>query len=85
MAEQYKRVPRVKDTHLLTGLQGRALDILDGVPKGMKYEETIQVLENRFGDQHLAAEYHSQLKTSRFALCEDHVHRGADKSFVDGI
>jgi hypothetical protein len=48
----------------------------------MRYEETIEVLD-RFGDQHLAAEDHSQLKTSPFVLREDHVHRGAGKSFID--
>jgi hypothetical protein len=70
---------------LLTGLQGQTSDILHGTPKGMRYEETIKVLEDRFEDQHLATEYRYQLKTSPFALHEDHVRRGAGKSFVDGI
>jgi hypothetical protein len=37
--------------------------VLHGVPRGATYEETIEALEDRFGDQHLAAIYRSQLKT----------------------
>jgi hypothetical protein len=37
--------------------------MLHGVPKGATYVEILQALEDGFGDQHLAAEYRSQLKT----------------------
>jgi hypothetical protein len=50
-------------TYLIAALQGRACDVLHGVPRGATYEETIEALEDRFGDQHLAAAYRSQLKT----------------------
>jgi hypothetical protein len=40
-------------------LQGRATDVLPGVPKGETYEETLDVLEDRFGDQHLTAANHN--------------------------
>jgi hypothetical protein len=50
-------------TYLITALQGRASDVLYGVPKGATYEETLDVLVYCFGDQHLAAAYPSQLNT----------------------
>jgi hypothetical protein len=37
--------------------------VLHGAPKGATYEETLEVLEDRFGDWHLSAAYHSQVKT----------------------
>jgi hypothetical protein len=37
--------------------------MLHGVPKGMTYDETLQTMEDCFGDQHWAAAYCSQLKT----------------------
>jgi hypothetical protein len=48
-----------KSTYLITALQGRATDVLHGVPKCAIYEETLEALEDRFGDQHLAADYGS--------------------------
>jgi hypothetical protein len=51
-----------KSTYLITTLQGQATDMLHRVPKGVTYEETLETLEDRFRDQHLAAAYHSQLK-----------------------
>jgi hypothetical protein len=48
---------------LITALQGRGTDVLRGVPKGKTYEETLEVLEDRFGEQHLTAAK-SQLKTT---------------------
>jgi hypothetical protein len=52
-----------KSIHLITTLQAQATDVLQRVPKGQTYEETLEALEDRFGDQYLAAIYHSQLKT----------------------
>jgi hypothetical protein len=52
-----------KSTYLITALQDRATDVLHGIPKGATYEETLQVLEDRFRDQQFAAAYCSQLKT----------------------
>jgi hypothetical protein len=51
-----------KSTYLITFLQGRATNVLHGVPNGATYEKSLEALEDRFGDQHLAAAYHSQLK-----------------------
>jgi hypothetical protein len=48
---------------LITALQGWATDVLHGLPKGATYEETLEALEDRFGDQHLAPAYRNQLKT----------------------
>jgi hypothetical protein len=42
-------------------LQGRAADVLHGIPTSDTYKETLQALEDRFGDQHFAAAYCSQL------------------------
>jgi hypothetical protein len=44
-------------------LQDLATDVLHRVLKGANYEETLEALEDHFGDQHLAAVYCSQLKT----------------------
>jgi hypothetical protein len=52
-----------KSTYLITSLQGQATDVLHGIPKSATYEETPQALEERFGDQHFAATFRSQLKT----------------------
>jgi hypothetical protein len=53
-----------EEIHILVHhLQGWATDMLHGVPKGVTYEETFETLEDHFRDQHLAAAYHSQLKT----------------------
>jgi hypothetical protein len=52
-----------KSTYLITSLQSWATDVLHGIPKSATYEETLQALEERFGDQHFAATFCSQLKT----------------------
>jgi hypothetical protein len=51
-----------KSTYLFTALRGQATDMLHKVPKGATYEETRGALEDRFGDQHLAVVYRSELK-----------------------
>lgn len=40
-----------------------ASDVLREDPKEATYEETIEALTDRFGDQHLAAAYRTQFKT----------------------
>jgi hypothetical protein len=52
-----------KLTYLFTALRGRAADIPYGIPADTTYEETLQALEDRFGDQHFAAAYRCQLTT----------------------
>jgi hypothetical protein len=54
-----------KYTYLITALQGRVADELHGIPTSATYEETIQALEDRFGDQHIAAAYRSLLKSRK--------------------
>jgi hypothetical protein len=39
--------------------------VLRGIPKNANYEETLQGLEESFGDQHFAAAFRSQLKTRK--------------------
>jgi hypothetical protein len=51
-----------KYTYLITALQGRAADVLHGIPTSATYNETLQALEDRFGDHHVATVYRSQLK-----------------------
>jgi hypothetical protein len=63
VADHNHWTPWEKATYLIAALQGRACDVLHGVPRGATYEEAIEALEDRFGDQHLAAAYRSQLKT----------------------
>jgi hypothetical protein len=49
---------------LIAALQGRASDLLHGLPKGATYEETLEALEDSFVDQHLAAVCCSKLTQS---------------------
>jgi hypothetical protein len=63
VAEYNRWMLREKVTYLIAALQGRAYDVLHGFPREATYEETIEAREDRFGDQHLAAAYRSQLKT----------------------
>jgi hypothetical protein len=39
-----------KSTYMITALQGRATDVLHGVPKGATYEKPLVALVDRFGD-----------------------------------
>jgi hypothetical protein len=59
-----------KSTYLVTALQGRATDVLHGVPKGTIYDETLEALEDRFEEKDLAVAYRSQLKTRTQAVGE---------------
>jgi hypothetical protein len=52
-----------KSTYFITAMQCRATDVLHGIPRCATYEDTLQALEDRFGDQHFAATFRSQLKT----------------------
>jgi hypothetical protein len=63
VADHNRWMPQEKATYLIAALEGRACDVLHWVPRGATYEETIEALEDRFGDQDLAAAYRSQLKT----------------------
>jgi hypothetical protein len=51
-----------KYTYLITALQGRAADVLHGIPTSATYGGALQALEDRFEDHHVAAVYRSQLK-----------------------
>jgi hypothetical protein len=44
-----------KSTYLIMALKGRAADKLAGIPINTPYEDTLQTLEDWFGDQHFAA------------------------------
>jgi hypothetical protein len=50
-----------KSTYLTTTMKGRENNVLPSIPTNMTYQDTLQALENRFGDQHIAAAYHCQL------------------------
>jgi hypothetical protein len=56
---------REKSTYLITALKGRAADVLAGIPINTPYEDTLQILEHRFGDQHFAAAYRCQLSARK--------------------
>jgi hypothetical protein len=47
---------------LITATQSQTTDVLNGIPEGATYEEILQVLDDRFGKEHFAAAYRSQLK-----------------------
>jgi hypothetical protein len=53
-----------KSTYLITALKGRAAaEVLYEIPTSATYGEILQILEDRFGDQHFAVNYRCQLKT----------------------
>jgi hypothetical protein len=51
-----------KSTYVITAVKGLAAEVLHGIPTTATFEETLQTLEDRFGYQHFAAAYRSQLK-----------------------
>jgi hypothetical protein len=63
IAKHNKWLREEKLTYLVTALKGRAADVLYGIPADTTYEETLQALEDHFGDQHFAAAYCCQLTT----------------------
>jgi hypothetical protein len=64
MVAEYNCWTRLEiSTYLITALQSCANDVLHVVPKRATYEETLEAREDRFGDQHLAAAFRSQLKS----------------------
>jgi hypothetical protein len=44
--EHYNQAQSIKATHVLTTLQGWALEVLHKVPKAVTYKETIRVTED---------------------------------------
>jgi hypothetical protein len=63
VAEHNQWSDKEKSTYLITALKGRAAEVLPGIPTNTTYEDTLQALEDGFGDQHFAAAYHCQLRT----------------------
>jgi DNA gyrase/topoisomerase IV subunit A len=63
VAEHNRWSDREKLTYLITALKGRAADVLYGIPTSTTYEETLQALEDCFGDHHFSAAYRCQLTT----------------------
>jgi hypothetical protein len=47
--------------------EGRPADVLHGIPTSTTYEDTLQAIEDRFGDQYFAAAYGCQLTRTRKA------------------
>jgi hypothetical protein len=50
VAEHNCWTPWERATYLIAALRGRASDVLHGVQKGATYDETLEDLEDRFGD-----------------------------------
>jgi hypothetical protein len=63
VAEHNHWSDRDKSTYLITALKGRAADVLYSILTSTTYEETLQALEDHFGDQHFSAAYRCQLTT----------------------
>jgi hypothetical protein len=45
---------------LITALKARAADVLHGIPTNATHGETLQALEDSFGDQHFPAAFRNQ-------------------------
>jgi hypothetical protein len=67
VAEHSRFLDQDKSTYCTTAWKGRAADVLHGIPTNTTYEETLQTLEDRFGDQHFAAVYRCQLTRTQKA------------------
>jgi hypothetical protein len=67
VAEHNRWSDRKKSTYLITALKGCAADVLPGIPTNTTYEDSLQALEDRFGDQHFAAAYRCQLTRTQKA------------------
>jgi hypothetical protein len=63
VAEHNCWTPQEKSTNLITVLEGWSSDVLHGVLKGATYEETLEDLEDRFGDHNFTSGFRRQLKT----------------------
>jgi hypothetical protein len=63
VAEHNRWSNREKSSYLITALKGRAADELPGIPTNTTYENTLQALEDRLGDQHFAIVYRCQVTT----------------------
>jgi hypothetical protein len=58
---------QVKLMYLITALKGQVADVLHSILTNTTYKETLQALEDRFGDQHFAAAYRCQLTRTQKA------------------
>jgi hypothetical protein len=67
VAEHNHWLHQEKSTDLIKALKGRATDVLHGIQTNATYEETLQALEERFGDQQFAAAYRCQLTRTQKA------------------
>jgi hypothetical protein len=99
VAEQNCWTCEEKSKCLITGFQGRASDVLLGIPKGATCEKTLRTLEDRFGDQQFAFACRAQLKARKQkvgeslqlvchacpTLPEHHVATEPGRGFVIGI
>jgi hypothetical protein len=65
MAEHNDWTPPEKSAHLIAALNMLAVHILCGLPTGATYKEVTEALENRYGDHHLEAVFHLQLKRTQ--------------------
>jgi hypothetical protein len=63
VAEHNMWSDREKSRFLIKALKGRAADVLAGIAINTPYEDNLQTLEDRFGDQHFATAYRCQLAT----------------------
>jgi hypothetical protein len=86
LAEHSHWTHQEKATYFITDFKGWAADVLHGIPTNATCEETLQALEDRFGDQQFAAAYRSQLKaktqkvgetSQEFAMAIEHLAHGA--------
>jgi hypothetical protein len=57
VAEHNKWSDREKSMYLITALKGRAAEVLPGITTNSTYGDTLQALEDWFGDQHFSAAY----------------------------
>jgi hypothetical protein len=65
IAEHKCRKCQEKTTYLITAIQDQANDMPHGVLRVASYEETLEALEDCFGDQHLPTMYHRALPMKR--------------------
>jgi hypothetical protein len=67
VVEHNQRLDWEKSTYLITDLKDQAAGMLLRILTNMTYKDTLQALEDRFGDQHFAATYRCQLTRTQKA------------------
>jgi hypothetical protein len=91
MVEHKGWTPGDKASYLIAALNEPGTHMLHSIPTGATYEEVTAVVENRYGDHHLAEASHAQLRrrvqhageSAEFPAAIDHLAHCAHVDSID--